>query len=67
MTSAWQTGTGRLTCRWDAQRIQYNPRWMSEISDTQGSYLEPLPDFASHSPFGGPSWFQLHTPGRSSE
>jgi len=67
MTSAWQTETGRLTCHWDAQRIQDKPRWLQEISDIQGGYLEPLPDFASHSPFGGPSWFQLHTADRFSE
>jgi hypothetical protein len=29
--------------------------------------LPPLPDFASHSPFGGASWFERYTPHRDSE
>ena len=60
----WQTETGRLACRWSevGQQVQYNPGWMQETSDIQSGYLPPLPDFASHSPFGGTtSWFQLHT------
>jgi len=62
MKSSWQTDTGTLACRWCdvGQRVQYNPHWMQENSDIQGSYLPPLPDFASHSPFGGASWFELH-------
>ena len=55
MRSSWATETGHLACRWSeiGQRVQYNPRWMQEASDTQGSYLPPLPDFVIHSPFGG--------------
>lgn len=63
MTSSWQVETGHLVCRWSqlGQRVSYNPLWMQETSDIQGSYLPPVADFASHSPFGGPSWFQRHT------
>ena len=69
MASSWQTETGYLACRWleAGQRIQYNPGWMQETSDIQGSYLPPIPDFASHSPFGGASWFQPHTVDRDVE
>ena len=60
MTQGWQTGRGHLTCRWDPRHSQQNPAWMQEMPNIEGSYLEPVPDFASHSPFGGPSWFELH-------
>jgi hypothetical protein len=51
-----------------ANRFVINPRWMEETSDIQSGYLPPVPDFASHSPFGGAtSWFQLHTAERDSE
>jgi hypothetical protein len=33
----------------------------------QGAYLPPVPDFASHSPFGGASWFQPHLADRDPE
>ena len=67
---AWQTETGHLACRWFevGQRVQYNPGSMQETSDIQSGYLPPLPDFASHSPFGGTtSWFQLHVADRDSK
>jgi hypothetical protein len=69
MTSSWQTERGHLLCHWSevGQWTQYNPRWMQETSDAQGSYLSPLPDFASHSPFGGVSWFQPHTAGQNGD
>jgi hypothetical protein len=69
MTSSWQTDIGHLACRWSevGQYVQYNPSWMQETKDMQSGHLPPVPDFASHSPFGGPSWFQLRTPNRSSE
>jgi hypothetical protein len=67
MTSAWQTETGRLTWRWDTQRIQNNPPWMQETSEMQSGYLPALPDFASHSPFGGATWFHPHTADRDPE
>jgi hypothetical protein len=62
MKSSWQTDTGILACRWFdlGQHAQYESAWMRESSEIQGSYLPPLPDFASHSPFGGASWFDLH-------
>jgi hypothetical protein len=60
MASSWQVQAGHLICSWSevGQRITYNPPWMQKSSDVQGSYLPPVPDFASHSPFGGPFWFQ---------
>ena len=61
MRSSWQTETGHLACRWSdlvqpAESDRYNRRFMQETSDSQGSYLPPLPDFASHS-FGAAFWF----------
>jgi len=47
--------------------VQYRPPWMQESSDAQGSYLPPVPDFASHSPFGGATWFERYAPGRDSK
>ena len=67
---SWQTEMGHLACRWSevGQRLPYDPLWMRETSDTQSGYLLPIPDFASHSPFGGAtSWFQLHLPERDSK
>ena len=54
MRSSWQIEAGHLECRWSGvgQHVQYNPAWIQESSGVQGSYLPPLPDFASHSPFG---------------
>jgi hypothetical protein len=67
MNSSWETQTGHLTCRWSeiGQSVEYNPLWIQENSDVQCSYLPPVPDFASHSPFGGASWFQHHTVDRN--
>jgi len=69
MRSSWQAETGHLACRWSevGQRVQYDPHWMQEASDKQGGYLPPVPDFASHSPFGGATWFELHAARRDSE
>jgi hypothetical protein len=69
MRSSWQTETGHLACRWSeaGQRVQYHPGWMQESSDVQSGYLPPIPDFASHSPFGGATWFRLHTADCDSE
>jgi hypothetical protein len=52
---------GNLACRWSeaGQRIEYNPPW-PETAEMQSGYLPPAPDFASHSPFGGPDWFLPH-------
>ena len=62
MKSSWQTETGYLACRWSevGQCAQYNQPWIQETADVQSGYLPPVPDFASHSPFGGASWFQPH-------
>jgi hypothetical protein len=37
----------------------YDSPWMRTSSEIEGSYLPPTPDFANHSPFGGPYsfWF----------
>jgi hypothetical protein len=69
MRSLWQMDSGHLVCRWSevGQRAQYNPLWMQEASDAQGSYLPPAPNFASHSPFGGAAWFERYALGRDSE
>jgi len=69
MRVSWQAQTGHLTCRWAevGQRVQYNPSWMQETSDIQSGYLPPIPDFSSHSPFGGVSWFQPQTAFRDSD
>lgn len=69
MKSSWQTQTGHLACRWSEleRRAQYNPPWRQEASDIQSGYLPPVSDFAAHSPFGGASWFESHTPDRNSE
>jgi hypothetical protein len=68
MKSSWQTETGQLICRWSdvGQHVEYSPRWMQEASEIQGSYLPPIPDFASHSPFGGPAVFERYTLRRDS-
>ena len=60
MKTSWQLETGQLACRWSevGQRDKYHPRWMQETSEAQSGYLPPLPDFTSHSPFGGVAWFQ---------
>ena len=60
MHSSWKDDAGKLQCKWsDAGRsARYAAPWMAEVQASQGRYLEPVPDFASHSPFGGPAWFQ---------
>ena len=65
----WQTDTGHLACRWLdlGKRVRYTARWMQENPDVRGSYLPAVPNFANHSPFGGPSWFQLQMDIQDSE
>ena len=65
MASSWHSEKGHLECHWfegkeDGGRIEYRPAWMQQASDVRGSYLPPPPDFPSHSPFGGPSWFGIY-------
>ncbi len=69
MTCTWKTETEHLVCRWSevGQRVPYNPLWMQEASDIQGSYLPPAPNFASHSPFVGASWFERYARDRDPE
>ena len=69
MRSSWQSETGHLACNWFevGQRAESNPPWLQELSELHGSYLPSVPDFASHSPFGGPSWFQPHIADRDWE
>ena len=56
----WQIEKGRLVLKWSDSptRQHYFPSWMREVESPPGSYLPPLPDFASHSPFGGAFWFE---------
>ena len=63
MNPTWQAQAGHLLCSWSetGQGIAYNPAWMKQASDIPSGYLHPLPDLASHSPFGGAFWFQPDT------
>ena len=69
MKSSWEKKTGHLTCQWSelGQRSRYNEPWM-KTSHIQGGYLEPLPNFASHSPFGifDTMWAGIASPPRKS-
>ena len=60
MNVSWKTETGHLLCHWRdlGAWTPYEQNWMTECGNLGGSYLPPLPDFSSHSPFGGPSWFE---------
>jgi hypothetical protein len=64
MSASWQVEGGRLACRWSGlqQYSPYDAPWMREATEARGSYLPPLPNFASHSPFGGPSWLERFVP-----
>jgi hypothetical protein len=64
MKSSWAVEKGHLVCHWSevGHTVTYKPAWMQETTDIQGSYLPPLPNFAAHSPFGGPSWFERWMP-----
>jgi len=65
----WQSETGHLACSWSevGQFALYNPPWFREASNMQSGFLPPIPDFASHSPFAGATWFQPRTGDRDSE
>jgi len=67
MTSSWQAETGHLVLHWAevGQRDRCRPLWMLESSHAQGGDIPPLPDFSSHSPFGGVAWFQPDPAGRN--
>lgn len=59
MTSSWQIKDGHLVRLWSGQveHTECNSLLEQLPSGTQSGYLPPMPDFPSHSPFGGPSWF----------
>jgi hypothetical protein len=69
MSLSWQTRTGQLICRWSdiGVRTPYQAPWTQDVSDLPSGYLPPLTNFASHSPFGGPSWFERYSRDRDSE
>jgi hypothetical protein len=60
MRSSWETDTGHLARRWSefGPLAQSTPEWMRSAGEMKAGYLQPIPDFASHSPFGGAYWFQ---------
>lgn len=58
MPSLWNEETGYLVCRWRDVGERVPPRWMQELSEMPIGHVPPIPDFASHSPFGGVAWFQ---------
>lgn len=57
---AWVSDGGRFGCRWVevGQRSACASQYLKDAMT--GSYLPPPPDFASHSPFGGATWFTSH-------
>ena len=61
MKSAWEANNGKLACCWGEfeRRAPYNRSGMDETPQIS-CYVEPVPDFASHSPFGGADWFLPH-------
>lgn len=61
MTSQWSFDGNRIVSRWtNISREAGQFSQQLNASDANGSYLVPLPDFASHSPFGGTTWFTPH-------
>ena len=69
MQSSWLEDTGTLTRRWfEIGRALSEPATLSaETPEMRSGYLPPPPDFASHSPFGGATWFQPPAVGRTHE
>lgn len=69
MRSAWQDESGQLACQWSRawQRVEQAPQWLLEIAEMPSGYLPPVTDFASHGPFGGPSWFDRRSRSPQSE
>lgn len=69
MRSTWQDELGQLACQWSAVglRAEQCPRWLLELAEMPSGYLPPVTDFASHSPFGGPSWFDPRSRSPQSE
>lgn len=69
MRLSWQPESGQWVCRWSelGVRTAYDARWMQDVSEAPGGYLPSLTDFASHSPFGGPCWFERYSRERDCE
>ncbi len=72
MKSSWQMDTGHLVCRWYevGQHVRYNPPWMQEASNIQGSDLPPFQILPATVHFGGArgaSWFLRYAPNHDSE
>ena len=55
--TGWESDGNSIVCRWVEveQPSPFASQWIDE--EMHGSYLPPPPDFASHSPFGGATWF----------
>ena len=58
--AVWVSDGNRIACRWPevGRPDPGASQWTKE--EMHGSYLPPPPDFASHSPFGGATWFTPH-------
>jgi len=69
MQSSWLEETGHLSHRWSVtgRALSQTAALPADCPEMQSSYLLPLPDFASHSPFGGATWFQPPAVGRTHE
>ena len=63
MALSWDVEDEHLACHWSdvGRMLPYHPSWVLEAENVEGSYLEPMPNFAEHSPFGGPSWFEWYS------
>ena len=60
MTIQWSFDENRSAMRWTDMTGKADQPSDANESEMNGSYLAPLPDFASHSPFGGATWFTPH-------
>lgn len=61
MAIKWSIDGDKIVSHWAdiGRAADFKPEWMN-ASDMAGSHLAPLPDFASHSLFGGATWFTAH-------
>jgi len=61
MMNRWSFDGNRIVSHWTDIRCKADqvPERV-DAPEMSGSYLVPLPDFASHSPFGGATWFTPH-------
>ena len=60
MNCSWMPEAEILACHWSevGRPSDYDPSRMLENSEGHGAWLPPVPDFASHSPFGVPPGFK---------